>query len=63
MSIAHRLKQLERKAGINEHRHITLIKPDEEDIERASRVSNATLFILDIGGPKALYGLPAKDAC
>jgi len=62
MILKYRIAKLERRAGLNEDRHITLINPDDEDVERASRVSNATLFILDIGGPKALYSLPAEDA-
>ena len=62
MSIVHCLKQLQRKADLNEHQHITLINPDEEDIERASKAPNATLFMIDIGGPKLSYGLPSEKA-
>ena len=63
MSLQHRLKQLERKAGINQPQHITLINPDKEDIERASKVPNAVVYIIEIGGPKTVYGLPAEDGC
>ena len=63
MTLQHRLEQLERKAGINEPQHITLISPDEEDIEPANKVPNAVVYIIEIGGPKTLNGLPAEDAC
>ena len=63
MTLQHRIKQLERKASLNELRWITLINPDKEDIERASKVPNAVVYVIEIGGEKTVYGLPAEDAC
>jgi hypothetical protein len=59
VSLQHRLKQLERKAGINEPiRHAPpLFNPSEKEIEQARRMyPGAILFIIDIGPPP-------KEAC
>jgi len=63
MTLQHRVKQLERKTGFYAPQWITLFNPDEKDIERARKLPNARLFILNIGGPRSSYGLPPEKAC
>ena len=54
MTIRHRIKQLERKAGLNQPiKHAPLLlNPSKKEIERACReYPGALLFIVDIGLP------------
>jgi hypothetical protein len=52
VTIQHRLKQLERKAGLNKPRQITLNNPSKKEIERVRReYPGATLLIVNIELP------------
>jgi hypothetical protein len=54
MTLQRRIRQLKRKASLNELQYIILINPDT--------AADATVFIVDIGGPKESYGLPPEAA-
>jgi hypothetical protein len=60
MTLKRRIEKLEGNTGHSQPKWITLLNPDEKAIERARKQTSARLFIIDIGGPKQLIGLPPE---